>query len=553
MMRDAAAAVSSDAGVSAHDTHDVQAGVGPAVNFEALFDSLRAPSQDRLDSPPVAEIQVKNLSARFENPFDPLILGNSDSIAANNGHSNAVLISALNFEGEKIGEIGIEALDDIGAQQVLEAVARAGGDATESVEAIALAGKHPAGPLDALSALEGNGVEPDKFDGNFVRKETLAKILKVAEDQGGVIRSPLGDDVGTIVERYGSKVSATAPNVRSLSVSEQNGIPAIDRAGKSRQEIYEANLAHACAKTRDGELRWVDIESANPEVMERLRQRFDLKPKAIEDCLHFDVYAKGRRLASDNFAVINWFDGVHTPEGGVPSVKGMEIHAFVREGLLITVHSGKVPVIDELMEAYKKNAEKFKGWCSLHLFSHIALEIMEENHDVIDNVTRRVGVLDDELLTGERGLSDSSSSKTLPALMRVVNALKSAIEGEQNMLKALAVRGKKSEAVAANKEVEELGDSLKSAVNRIRGMGEELTQIDKADDRAVNRRSGRDMRIVQFLLCLPVPTTIFGAAFGSNFLGIPYSSNALMWGSIALTALGTAGCMLWLSRLGRRR
>lgn len=87
---------------------------------------------------------------------------------------------------------------------------------------------------------------------------------------------------------------------------------------------------------------WVDVESPDAAVMERLGQRFGLHRLEVEDCLHLDQRPKLEDYPGHEFIVLQSFT---LKDGESPEVELHEQHFALGDHWLITVHDGPLPSV----------------------------------------------------------------------------------------------------------------------------------------------------------------------------------------------------------------
>ncbi|MFT3709294.1 MAG: magnesium/cobalt transporter CorA [Archangium sp.] len=90
-------------------------------------------------------------------------------------------------------------------------------------------------------------------------------------------------------------------------------------------------------------LKWVDVLEPDETVLNRLGERFGLHKLAIEDCLHLDQRPKLEAYGSHQFLVLQGFS---TPTGNWADLQMHELHFFIGNDWLITVHDKAHEAID---------------------------------------------------------------------------------------------------------------------------------------------------------------------------------------------------------------
>src|SRR5690349_7309600 len=86
-----------------------------------------------------------------------------------------------------------------------------------------------------------------------------------------------------------------------------------------------------------GERLWVDAEAPTAAELQLLRERFDLHPVAIDDCGRADQRPKLEEYQRQLFVVLH---RLVVSEQEVERVSSVELHAFLGDGYLLTIHEG---------------------------------------------------------------------------------------------------------------------------------------------------------------------------------------------------------------------
>src|SRR3990172_3132687 len=93
-----------------------------------------------------------------------------------------------------------------------------------------------------------------------------------------------------------------------------------------------------------GMLRWVDLTSPDAAQLELLRERFDFHPLTIEDCGHLDQRPKLEEYRDHLFLVTQGFSARGDK---VEELELHELHAFLGEHYLVTVHETPIAALEE--------------------------------------------------------------------------------------------------------------------------------------------------------------------------------------------------------------
>lgn len=91
--------------------------------------------------------------------------------------------------------------------------------------------------------------------------------------------------------------------------------------------------------------KWVDVTAPTAEVLAPLAKHFSLHPLEVEDCLHLDQRPKLEEYPGHQFVVLHGFTA--GPKD-VTRVTLHELHCFLSDGWLLTVHQKEHPALDSV-------------------------------------------------------------------------------------------------------------------------------------------------------------------------------------------------------------
>ena len=94
-----------------------------------------------------------------------------------------------------------------------------------------------------------------------------------------------------------------------------------------------------------GAITWFDFTSPSEADVQLLGERFGFHPLALEDCLHQDQRPKAEEYGDHLFIVTQTFQ---CPDGNLEELRWHELHAFLGENYLVTVHDTPIPALEHV-------------------------------------------------------------------------------------------------------------------------------------------------------------------------------------------------------------
>jgi magnesium transporter len=294
-----------------------------------------------------------------------------------------------------------------------------------------------------------------------------------------------------------------------------------------------------------GTVRWIDLVEPDPVSLEHLRARFDLHPLAIEDCATFGLQSKLNDYDRYLFIVIHSFtaDPVDPLE-----IQVHEIHAFVGESFLITVHDNPLPSHDAVWAkaaADKATLERGPSWI---LYRHIDAMV-----GATEPIVLRIRDQLDELewtaieQTGYAGQLDLQRvfriKRTSVAMRRVIRPLRDTI----------GVLHRRSDPRISPRTMLHFRD-VSDHVARLAEMIEETREVSVgvvANHQAFTAQKVNEiMRGLTIFSAIFLPMSFIVGFFGQNFGALPYSSGVWLGLMLASLVIVPAALMEWFRRNG---
>jgi magnesium transporter len=166
------------------------------------------------------------------------------------------------------------------------------------------------------------------------------------------------------------------------AVSAEHAVEFIGACGRTPAEIPEHDFV------------WIDVANPGEEEADLLRERLHLHPLAVEDALRGRQRPKMDRYPEYLFVV---FYAVRmNPERGRIALE--EIHLFVANNFLITVHDQDLPQVHEVVTAWMARPSRMQGPGAA---AHALLDaIVDDYFPVVEKLADQLDALEDRILEG---------------------------------------------------------------------------------------------------------------------------------------------------------
>lgn len=308
-----------------------------------------------------------------------------------------------------------------------------------------------------------------------------------------------------------------------------------------RESTDERDLA----PPRPGVTRWIDLVAPDAATLELLRVRFDLDPLAIADCSEFGAVSKLEDFERYLFLVIHAFTSDPEDEHGIAV---HEIHAFLGETFLITVHDNPVPAHDRIWEKAKRDPVVLGRGPSWALY--VSLKAM------VDAAEPLVEAIDGQLEQLERAIAEAEVTADLGAanpkvafrIKRSAVAMRRSLRPMRDTLRILHRRGDARLAPRTARYLRDLADVVERLTERVEEVSASAAEV-RATYQALQSAKATDlMKNLTIFSAVFLPLGVLVGFWGQNFEQLPYKSD--FWLGVMLVSLVAvpAGLLEWFRR-----
>jgi magnesium transporter len=297
----------------------------------------------------------------------------------------------------------------------------------------------------------------------------------------------------------------------------------------------------------EGVVRWVDLTSAAPDVLELLRERFRLHPLAIEDCAHLDQRPKLEEFEEHLFLVTQGLSHVG------PRVKKLEVyelHAFLGERVLVTVHEGPIPTLDKVWERTRLRPSPIERGVDF-VYYLLADGLVDLGFPILDCLSDELVDIEDRVLLKpqQRDLNRVFELRRHLVLMRKVLA------PQRDTMAMLARRGDSRISERTALYFRDVYDHLARLTESIEANRDLLGNVIEAYMSSVSMRTNEIVKYLTLLSAVFLPLAFVVGFFGQNFenlLGLQdwVGSQGLMWVMIAICIVTPVSMIAWFKRQG---
>ncbi len=303
-----------------------------------------------------------------------------------------------------------------------------------------------------------------------------------------------------------------------------------------RESTEEALLAPPPA----GVTRWIDLVKPDAATLELLRVRFDLDPLAIADCAEFGAVSRLDDYETHLFLVIHAFTSSPTEAHGIAI---HEIHAFLGDHFLITVHDNPVPAHDRIWEKAKSDGNvlgRGVGWAL-----YLSLQAMvDATEPLVEGIDEQLDALERDIVEDERDIDPKVAFR----LKRSAAAMRRSLRPLRDTLRILHRRNDPRLSPRANRHLRDLTDVVVRLTERVEEVAASAAEVQSTYQALQATRANQLMKNLTVFSAVFLPLGVIVGFWGQNFEHLPYRSDFWLGVTMVSLVLVPAGLLEWFRR-----
>ena len=305
-------------------------------------------------------------------------------------------------------------------------------------------------------------------------------------------------------------------------------------------ELYEGT--ERVAPPPPGTLRWIDLRAQDAPQLELLRTRFDFHPLAIEDCGHLDQRPKMEEYRDHVFLVTQGFacDGDRVRE-----LELQELHAFLGERFLVTVHLGDIAALEKVWVRLTGEPKLLERGVDFAYYL-VVDRIVDDNFPILDRIADELDELEDSVLASPR----RQDLHRIFELKRHLVSMRKVLSPQRDVQGLLSKRGDPRIGERTAIYLRDVYDHLVRINESIEANRDLLGNALDAYLSAVGQRTNEIMKYLTVMSAVFLPLAFVVGFFGQNFDSLPLlkgwvHSDALMWAMIFICLTLPVGMLAW--------
>ena len=286
-----------------------------------------------------------------------------------------------------------------------------------------------------------------------------------------------------------------------------------------------------------GVLRWIDLEAQDEAQLHFLQQRFCFHPLTIEDCAHFDQRAKVEEYGEYLFIVTH---GIECAQASASDLELHELHAFLGNGYLVTVHERPIPALTAVWKRCSGDAALVRRGIDF-VYYQVADGIVDMNFPLLDRLSDEIEELEDRVIDKAR----REDLSHIFALKRALVQIRKVLSPQRDVFGLLAKRGGPLVSDKTTLYFRDIYDHLVRLTESVESGRDLLGNALDAYLTMISNRTNEIMKRLTIMSAIFLPLTFVTGFFGQNFEHLPFKSDALMYSMIAACVVLPSSMLYW--------
>jgi len=295
----------------------------------------------------------------------------------------------------------------------------------------------------------------------------------------------------------------------------------------------------------EGTLRWIDLAGQDAAQLELLRARFDFHPLTIEDCSHLDQRPKLEEYRDHVFLVTQGF----ADKGAeVCELQLMELHAFLGERYLVTVHDSEIAALESVWTRLAAEARLLERGVDFAYYL-VADRMVDGNFPILDRIADELDGIEDSVLQRPR----REDLQRIFELKRLLVTMRKVLSPQRDVQGLLSKRGDPRIGERTAVYMRDVYDHLVRINESIEAARDVLGNALEAYLSAVGQRTNEIMKYLTVMSAIFLPLSFLVGFFGQNFEDLPFMKNwvhsdHLMWGMITTCVVLPVAMLAWFKK-----
>lgn len=279
-------------------------------------------------------------------------------------------------------------------------------------------------------------------------------------------------------------------------------------------------------------ITWHDDPNPTEKDLLRLQRKYSFHELDIEDCMSEHERPKVEEYEEYLFLVFHIPYLSHATE----RVLKEEVNIFIGQDFIVTLHQGKVTVLDsiwnELKDSRTRRHEYLQHGTGFFLYE-LMRHLFEGIFPIVDTVTKSLRRMEDELFERE---DEVDILKDIMILKRNIITLRSILLPQRTLIATLEHKNKKFASNDLSLYFDDILDAIERQWSLLENAKEMIDALQDTHESWLSHKTNEVIRVLTIFSVTMLPLTVITGFYGMN-VQLPFSQHVQAYTGIAIIML----------------
>ena len=276
-------------------------------------------------------------------------------------------------------------------------------------------------------------------------------------------------------------------------------------------------------------LTWHNLIGPTPEDLNELQKKYQFHELDIEDCLSEQERPKIDEYEDYLFLVL------HIPYFKKESrrIVKEEIHIFVGDNYIITLHDGKLDVLNQFWEFLQKEdkQKEYLGEGTGYFLYELISVLFDSGFPLVDGINKQLRSLEEILFEEER---EEKVLRTILELKRSIISMRRILLPQRTLVAALEHKSKRFIDEELDVYFDDVLDAIERQWSLLETAKEVIEALQDSHESWIQNKTNRIIRLLTVFSVIMLPLTVVTGMFGMN---VPFPGANDPWAFFGIIAV----------------
>jgi magnesium transporter len=266
---------------------------------------------------------------------------------------------------------------------------------------------------------------------------------------------------------------------------------------------------------------WVSINKPDEKSIKYLKNTYKFHHLDLEDCLS-DIHQRPKIDDYEKYLFIILHAPIKT--GNRKSLKTSEIHIFIGENFIITLHQNNA-LINSLYQKCKKSKkakEEYMGKGTGYFLYMIIDDLFEAGYPLVDELSAQLNELEKDVFDEDHS---RDRLKEILSLKKNIINLRRIIMPQRAIIAQLEHKNKKFLPENLDVYFDDIVDKIEKLWSNLENLQELVASLQETNESIISHNTNNVIKILTIFSVVMLPLTFMTGFYGMNISTLPFAEN----------------------------